>query len=261
MLPQPPLISRCRGCSRFFWVGRAERVGELEPSFYRSVESISVVTLEKVGKRRVEVMHLLRRVVGGNLQEVKARIDRLPLQVGQYFHPDEAKKLIARFEELGAQATLKETTTQVTRSSVPSEWNAAPDVEGPDEAGWFEAITEGLAQGPDDERELRLQAWWAGNEPYRRGAPWKSFSHRSQVARENLIALQALCSTAEPGQRLLRAEALRERERFEDARAVLAGDFPGALQWVAEFLRTLARQGISEVRRLQKSERGAVEGG
>lgn len=255
MLPQPPLISRCRGCGRFFWVGRAERVGELEPSFYRSVESISVVTLEKVGKRRVEVMHLLRRVMGGNLQEVKARIDQVPFQVGQYFHPDEARKLIARFEELGAGATLKETATQVTRSSVPSEWKAAPHVEEPDEAGWFEAIAEGLVQGPDEEWELRLQAWWAGNEPYRRGAPWKSFSHRSQVARENLVALQSLGSTEVPEQRLLRAEALRELERFEDARAVLAGDFPESLQWAAEFLRTLALQGISEVRRLEKPAR------
>jgi len=180
MLPRPPLISRCHGCGRFFWVGRAEHVGDLDPS-------------------------------AGATQ--------------------------------GRQ-----------RPGTPSEWQAAPQVQAPDEAGWFEAIADGLAQDRDDERELRVQAWWAGNEPHRRGVPWKPFSQRSQAASDNLRALQALCSPEEPTERLLKAEALRELERYEEARAVLAGEFPEKLRWVAELLRELAQQGVAEVRRLERKE-------
>ncbi|MBN1210353.1 MAG: hypothetical protein JXB05_36205 [Myxococcaceae bacterium] len=180
MLPQPPLISRCTRCSRFFWVGRAECLGELE----------SVIAASGL---------------------------------------------------------------QVQRLSIPNDWKAAPHVQPPDEAGWLEAIAQGLAKERDEERELRIQAWWEGNMPYRRDTPWVPFSQRAQAARDNLRALQTLCSPKEPTQRLLKAEALREEERFEDALGALAGELPKELQWVADTLRALAQQGISEVRRLSKS--------
>src|SRR5687767_1023305 len=73
MLPLPPVVSRCAACQRFFWVGRAERLGELTSSFSEGPKAVTVVTLETAGKRRVEVMHLVRRAAGVNLQEAKRR--------------------------------------------------------------------------------------------------------------------------------------------------------------------------------------------
>ncbi len=96
MLPLPPLVSRCAACHRFFWVGRAERLGELESYLY-GPETVITATLVAVGKRRVEVMHLIRRVSGGNLQEVKQRIDRLPTELGRYFRRGEVRELAAQF--------------------------------------------------------------------------------------------------------------------------------------------------------------------
>ncbi|WP_164018251.1 ribosomal protein L7/L12 [Pyxidicoccus trucidator] len=249
MLPLPPLISRCAACHRFFWVGRAERRGALGTS--KSVlESATVVTLESVGKRRVEVMHLVRRAIGEDLQEVKRRIDRLPTELGRYFHQGEVRELAARFEALGARVTLREEMSQVWRSTTPVGSESAPRVRDPDEAGFLEALAEGLAQEQDEERELRLQAWWAGNEPYRQGTPWVPFSQRSQGARDNLCALVALCAPDDVTQRLFRAEALRELERFDEARDILSGEFPAPLDRVAAYIRELATQRIAEVQQL-----------
>ncbi len=136
------------------------------------------------------------------------------------------------------------------RPTVPAEWSSAPRVEAPDEAGFLEALAEGLAQARDEELELRLHAWWSGNAPYRRGTSWVPFSERPPGARDNLLALVALCSPDDAMQRLYRAEALRELERFDDARAVLSGAFPEPLNLAAQLIRELATQRIAEVREL-----------
>lgn len=254
MLPLPPPVSRCGACQRFFWVGRARELGEIPSPFMEDPEFVTVVTLEAVGKRRVEVMHLVRRASGVNLQEVKRRIDRLPTELGRYFSPGEAREFAARFKELGAQVVLREEPTGFQRAKIPAEWRSAPWIEAPDDAGYLEALEEGLAPRPDEERELRLHAWWAGNKPYRRGAAWRPFSQRSHSARDNLHAVLALCSPDDATQRLLRAEALRELEHFEDSAALLGTAFPEPLVELARFIQELALQRNSEVRCLAHEE-------
>ncbi len=249
MLPTAPLVARCEGCGRLFWVGRAEHVGEIDP-FSQWPQIIATLTLEQAGPRRVEVMQLLRSMLGGSLHEVKAQLGLLPLPVGHGLDRETLGRLFKRLQELGAHATLEETRVEDPSGAPPREWAEAPWIKPPDEAGWLEAIADGLAWGRDEERELRLQAWRESNAPYRRGTPWKPFSMRPHAARDNLRALLALCSPEEPMERLLKAEALRELERFEEARAVLAGGFPEELLGVAEALRALAEQAIPEVRRL-----------
>ncbi|MFP2909603.1 ribosomal protein L7/L12 [Pyxidicoccus sp. 3LFB2] len=253
MLPLPPAVSRCSACRRYFWVDRAEQLGELESPIYAPVSAVTV-TLVSTGKRRVEVMHLVRRATGVDLQEVKRRIDGLPTELGRYYYRDEIRELVASFEAVGATVELREEPPQEPRSTVPEEWASAPYVEEPDEVGFLEALAQEVAQGPDEERELRLRAWWAGNETYRRGTPWLPFSQRSSGARDNLRALVPLCAPDEPTQRLLRAEALRELERFDEARALLAGEFPAPLDRAAAAIRELATQRIAEVRELVMTE-------
>ncbi|NBD11958.1 ribosomal protein L7/L12 [Corallococcus silvisoli] len=254
MLPLPPRVSRCGACQRLFWVSRARELGEIPSPFLESPEFVTIVTLEAVGKRRVEVMHLVRRASGVNLQEVKQRMDRLPVELGRYFSPGEAREFAARFEDLGARVVLRQEATGFQRATIPAEWRSAPWIEAPDEAGYLEAIAEGLAPRPDEERELRLHAWWAGNKPYRGGAAWLPFSRRGRASRDNLHALLALCAPDDVTQRLLSAEILRELEHFEDSTALLGTAFPKPLEEMARFIQELALQRISEVRRLAHEE-------
>jgi hypothetical protein len=161
---------------------------------------------------------------------------------------------VGRAECLGElESVIAASGLQVQRMNIPGDWKAAPHVQAPDEAGWLEAIAQGLAKGKDEERELRVQAWWEANMPYRRDAPWVPFSQRAPASRDNLRALQALYSPKEATHQLQKAEALRESEQFKEALQVLGGAFPKELQWVADTLKVLAQQGISEVRRLSKS--------
>ncbi|RYZ42477.1 MAG: hypothetical protein EOO71_07590 [Myxococcaceae bacterium] len=256
MLLLPPLVSRCAACLRLFWVGRAHELGKL-PSYWRDdSDSVTVVTLEAEGKRRVEVMQLLRSASGVSLHEVKRRIDMLPTELGRYFRRTEAKAFATRLESLGARVSLREETTELPQSLTPIEWKSAPQLQDLDESEHLEAVADGLAHGPDEEKELRLYSWWLGNAPYRRGAQWKPFSMRSPGARDNLLALAALFSPDEAMQRLLRAEALREMECFDEARALQGGEFPEPLNEAARFIQELALQRICEVRQLPLSQAG-----
>lgn len=80
---------------------------------------------------------------------------------------------------------------------------------------------------------------------------WKPFAEHEPAARENLYALQALLDPQEPLERWMKAEALRELERFDESRALLSWVPPQPeLRQVAESLRTLAEQRMAEVRRV-----------
>ncbi|RKG90695.1 hypothetical protein D7W82_03060 [Corallococcus sp. CA049B] len=249
MLPLPPVVSRCTACQRVFWLDRAHELGRLP--FWERSNSVTLVTLEAAGERRVEVMQLLRRASGESLLEVKRRIDTLPTELGRYFRRAEAKAFAARFEQVGARVSLREETTgEPPPETPPTEWKSAPFIQAPDETAYLEALADGLGKEPKEEQELRLHAWWSSNAPYRQGASWEPFSRRSPGARDNLLALVGLLSPNDALQRLLRAEALRELECFEEAKALRSEEFPDPLKASARFIQELALQCRCEVRQL-----------
>jgi hypothetical protein len=125
----------------------------------------------------------------------------------------------------------------------PEDWLKAPQMQSLDEAGYFQALADGLAQTPDQELELRVHAWWRGNDKYRkREGPGRHPS--SPQAIENAEKLVELTKDGEHELVLFRAEALRELGRFEEARESLYGlcsDYAPAREKLAELIDAKSR--------------------
>lgn len=52
--------------------------------------------------------------------------------------------------------------------AVPSAWRSAENVQEPDEFQYYEALRAGLARTREQERNLRIFAWWRANDAYER---------------------------------------------------------------------------------------------
>jgi hypothetical protein len=101
-------------------------------------------------------------------------------------------------------------------------WRELPYLDPVDEAGYFEALGAGMAEFPEQETELRVFAWWRGNDVYRRSdGPGRH--PKSPEALANLERLVDLMKDGEHEFALFRAEALRELGRFDEARDALLG--------------------------------------
>ncbi len=101
-------------------------------------------------------------------------------------------------------------------------WNQLPAVTSTDEAGYFQAISEGLAAFPEQELELRVFAWWRGNDKFRDCKD----AVRFPTSPEAIANAERLIELAESGDHelaLFRAEAMRQLGRFEEASDALCG--------------------------------------
>jgi hypothetical protein len=104
-----------------------------------------------------------------------------------------------------------------------------------DEAPW---------RGPDEEKYVRIAAFWAMNMPRRVGAEApKPFATAEE---RNLLALLERLGDS-PQDTLMRAEILREMARFEDCLEVLKGFDGGELEGIASLIRELAMKGDDRV--------------
>lgn len=140
--------------------------------------------------------------------------------------------------------------------SVPEAWRAAPYVRELGEAEFLEALAAGAAKDREDELNLRTFAWWAANDGLRdleeASIPEpRPLPERSPQAAENLDRLVAMLDEADPVERAMKAEALRELGRFEEALRLLASDFPEDYRAVVAFLRGLAERRDPLVRELR----------
>jgi hypothetical protein len=120
---------------------------------------------------------------------------------------------------------------------------SVPPLVVPKESGYYRALGLGLAESPADEAELRVRAWWKSNDRYRK-AEHGAAPHpleRSDRWRKNLEAMLGLCDHVSR-QYPLRAEALRELARFDEALEDLDRTFPRPLMPFVERLRTLCRR-------------------
>jgi len=105
-------------------------------------------------------------------------------------------------------------------------------------------LAESPWRGPDEEKYVRIAAFWAANMPRRNaaGAP-----HSFAPAEErNLLALLDRLGDS-PQDRLMRAEILREMGRFEDCLEALMGFDGGELEGIARLVRELAMARDSRV--------------
>lgn len=125
----------------------------------------------------------------------------------------------------------------------PDGWMSAPQMQSLDEAGYFSALSGGLAKTPEQEIELRVHAWWRGNDRFRK----LESSGRYPTSGEAIENLQRLIVMMEGGDHefvLFRTEALRQLGRFVEAEEALYGlcsDYALAREKLTELIRAKSR--------------------
>jgi hypothetical protein len=154
--------------------------------------------------------------------------------------------------------------------AVDPAWRNAKYVEEPSEEEYYSAIDRGLARDREEERSLRILAWWRRNDAFRRWsvrvfAWWRrnvAFRKKSVgqdaapasssvKSLDNLKALAGLLDLSDENDRVMKAELLRELGEFEAATAILDQIGPGDYASVARQLRILCEVGDASVRRLK----------
>lgn len=173
-------------------------------------------------------------------------------------------------------SVLGELDTRNTTAS-PHEWRRAQRVLEPQEADYYVALAAGLGRTRKEERTARILAWWKSNEPLRgdlvtrvydrwdfltdlSGAPKKrhqlgQFNVDPPARQSNMELLLPLLDRRDPGDRLMKAEVLRELGRFEQARLALDQVEYDPLAGIVDQIRALCDEGDSLVRYLILPER------
>ena len=96
---------------------------------------------------------------------------------------------------------------------------------------------------PDVEKDVRVRAWWRGNDERRRDQQ----SSLTETEIQNLNALTALLDQSIDYERLMQAEIKRERGDFDHALKLLDQPFNEQLSDAVTFIRNLAQQRDSVV--------------
>lgn len=133
-------------------------------------------------------------------------------------------------------------------------WAESPDVREPEEAEYYDAIASGFARDGEEERVVRILAWWRRNDafrdpPVRRDLPP---TLAGDAWRSSLDALAALLDERDERARVTKAEVLRELGRFDEALALLGGATSAGYASVVAQLRELCERGDSRVQELRK---------
>lgn len=126
----------------------------------------------------------------------------------------------------------------------PPGWVEAPQVLGLEESDYFEALRAGMGVTTEQEIELRVHAWWRGNDRFRK-SEGKGRHPTSPQAVENLQRLIELTEEGDHELVLFRAEALRQLGRFDEAEEALYGlcsDYAAAREKMLELLRERSRE-------------------
>jgi hypothetical protein len=132
-------------------------------------------------------------------------------------------------------------------------WDAAEFVEEPTEAEYYVAIEANLARDREQERTLRLCAWWRANDAFReRPEPQVgAVTSTSPAFRKNLQALAELLNQEDEADLIMKAEVLRELGEFEAAIHVLSQSGSPELVDVVRQMRTLIGAADASVRELR----------
>jgi hypothetical protein len=156
----------------------------------------------------------------------------------------------------------------------PPEWHKAEHVVEPSEADYYAALASGLGRTPEEERSARALGWWKSNEPLRGDILtqvyeyWNIFRqdevHRIRheigawnpdppARQANMELLLALLDMSDAGDRLMRAELLRQLGRFDQALAALRNVGVEEASWIVDQIRPLCEEEDQLVRLLDQS--------
>ncbi len=239
MMPTTPPIACCGACKAVHRTQDAKVIGSFP--FYQELDAVfwqlDIVAIPKWSKA---LLRTLRKRFGDATEADFQAM--LPLTVETGLKHLEAGKRAEQFEKLGATIADKKSARPNYTGPLPLSWVEAPDVTAPNERELLAVLGRGVdGEAREWVLELRISAWQAANDPRRDRDPslpviW------SLEARSNLEALVTLLHAHDPEQRILKAEALRELGRFEEALALL-GERPGLLTR----LRELAARGHAGV--------------
>jgi HEAT repeat protein len=127
-------------------------------------------------------------------------------------------------------------------------WRAAQEVQEPAEEEYYLALEKHLARDRQQERSLRMLAWWRRNDALRYRS--EHVPPASEAWSQNLEALARLLDENDEDDRLLKAEVLRELGIFESAKEVLSCISSSKHRSVVRQLRDLCDRGDSCVRHL-----------
>ncbi len=108
----------------------------------------------------------------------------------------------------------------------------APHARPLDEQGFLEAISSGLPFDGESELELRVHAWWRGNDRFRQDASGTGYP-TGEEALQNLEQIVNLTADGDETLLLFRAEALRQLGRFSEVHDTLSGVYCSDL-WPAK---------------------------
>lgn len=122
----------------------------------------------------------------------------------------------------------------------PEEWKQAPSITYLDAAGFAEALDQGLGTSQSREKHLRIQLWWAMNDPIRRGEQADIAPGQKELFRENLELLFDLLQDSDPAGHIMRLEAAREMGDF-DRCIVRLTVIPEKYKWVCDQIRQLVQ--------------------
>lgn len=120
----------------------------------------------------------------------------------------------------------------------------------PDAGEYHRALHAEVARNAREWRTLRILAWWRWNDDFRdtSGRPASRPWLIPAEAKENLEALIPLLDDADESDRVMKAEALRELGRFDEAMSVLSTVTSPELARVVSRLRTLCEGADARLR-------------
>jgi hypothetical protein len=131
-------------------------------------------------------------------------------------------------------------------------WSAAQEAEEPTEEEYYQALEGNCAKDHEQERTLRMLAWWRRNDALRFHAAGSATA--SGACRRNLEALARLLDENGDNDRLLKAEVFRELGEFELAKEVLGRVGSPTYRGAVRQLRDLCARGDRCVRQLSFEE-------
>jgi hypothetical protein len=166
------------------------------------------------------VIVCLRELLSLSLSLSAARelLARLPVIVARNLAASDALAMARTLVERGARATVP--GIRDSKEVVPPP--SLPEVEELDPAGLLAALAAGAARTRDEEIDLRLSVWRDANDRFRQGEPWVPYRERPEE-RANLERLVEILPSGDPNERMLKADALRQLERFAEAEPLLEG--------------------------------------
>ena len=118
--------------------------------------------------------------------------------------------------------------------------------ETPSPADYFALLNKGIAE-PNRERYARLRLWWTENDRRRNQAGELLMSSREVM---NLTAIAQKLDESIASDLVMKAEAMRELGRFDDALALLAKVSDENLAQAVEIIRTLSAKKDPYVRQM-----------